>query len=62
MAYNFVPCDRDQQFLMPPSLDDWLSKDHLARFVVAVVDTLDLLPSTPAAAPTVGGGPPTTRR
>ncbi|MGH2675635.1 MAG: transposase, partial [Actinomycetota bacterium] len=27
---------------MPPSLDDWLPKDHLARFVVAVVDTLDL--------------------
>lgn len=42
MAYNFVPCDRDQPFLMPPSLDDWLPKDHLARFVIAVVDTLDL--------------------
>src|SRR5918995_1618357 len=42
MAYNLVPCDRDQQFLMPPSLDDWLPKDHLARFVVAVVETLDL--------------------
>ncbi len=42
MAYNFVPCDRDQPFLMPPSLDDWLPKDHLARFVVAVVETLDL--------------------
>ncbi len=42
MAYNFVSCDRDQPFLMPPSLDDWLPKDHLARFVVAVVETLDL--------------------
>ncbi len=42
MAYNFVPCDRDQPFLMPPSLDEWLPKDHLARFVIAVVDTLDL--------------------
>lgn len=42
MAYNFVPCDRDQQFLMPPSLDEWLPKDHLVRFVIAVVDTLDL--------------------
>ncbi|MGH2765018.1 MAG: transposase, partial [Actinomycetota bacterium] len=44
MAYNFVTCDRDQQFLMPPSLDDWLPKEHLARFVVAVVDTLDMSP------------------
>ena len=42
MAYNFVPCHRDQPFLMPPSLDEWLPKDHLARFVIAVVDTLDL--------------------
>lgn len=42
MAYNFVPCDRDQSFLMPPSLDEWLPKDHLARFVIAVVETLDL--------------------
>ncbi len=42
MAYNFVPCDRNQPFLMPPSLDDWLPKDHLARYVIAVVETLDL--------------------
>ena len=42
MAYNFVPCDRNQSFLMPPSLDDWLPKDHLVRFVIAVVETLDL--------------------
>lgn len=42
MAYNFVPCDRDQPFLMPPSLDEWLPRDHLSRFVIAVVDTLDL--------------------
>src|SRR6266508_5225577 len=27
---------------MPPSLDDWLPKDHLARYVIAVVETLDL--------------------
>jgi transposase len=42
VAYNFVPCDRGQQFLMPPSVDEWLPRDHLARFVVAVVETLDL--------------------
>jgi transposase len=27
---------------MPPSLDDWLPQDHLARFVAALVDQLDL--------------------
>src|SRR6266542_6482280 len=27
---------------MPPSLDEWLPQDHLARFVIAVVETLDL--------------------
>lgn len=42
MGYNFISCDRDQQFLMPPSLDEWLPKDHLARFVVEMVDLLDL--------------------
>jgi len=43
VAYNFVACDRDQSFLLPPSLDEWLPKDHLVRFVIAIVDTLDLL-------------------
>lgn len=42
MGYNFISCDRDQQFLMPPSLNEWLPKDHLARFVVEMVNVLDL--------------------
>jgi transposase len=42
VGYNFVACDRDQQFLMPPSLNEWLPKGHLARFVVEMVDVLDL--------------------
>jgi transposase len=42
VGYNFIACDRDQQFLMPPSLDDWLPRNHLARFIVDVVETLDL--------------------
>ena len=33
MAYNFLPAERDQLYLMPPSLRDWLPKDHLALFV-----------------------------
>jgi len=32
--------DRDQSFLLPPSLDDWLPQDHTARFVAEVVDEL----------------------
>jgi transposase len=37
--------DPDQSFLMPPSLDDWLPRDHTARFIAEVVDEmLDLTP------------------
>jgi transposase len=39
---NFRPIDRDTGFLLPPSVDDWLPEKHLARFVVEVVDGLDL--------------------
>jgi transposase len=39
---NFRPTDRLTGYLMPPSLDEWLPQRHLARFVVEVVDGLDL--------------------
>jgi transposase len=39
---NFRLIDRDTGFLMPPSVDDWLPERHLARFVVEVVEGLDL--------------------
>jgi transposase len=39
---NFRPPDRLTGFLMPPSLEEWLPERHLARFVVEVVDGLDL--------------------
>lgn len=42
MAYNLIACDRDQHFLLPPSINDWLEEDHLARFLVDVVDEMDL--------------------
>ena len=29
MAYNFLACDRDQPFLLPPDLRDWLPAEHL---------------------------------
>jgi transposase len=44
MAYNFRACDRDQAFLLPPDVRDWLPADHLAWFVLDVVDQLDLGP------------------
>src|SRR3954453_13364315 len=42
MPQNFLACDRDQAFLLPPSVDDWLPADHFARFVIAVVEEIDL--------------------
>lgn len=39
---NFILADRKTDYLLPPSLDEWLDEDHLARFVVEVVDQLDL--------------------
>jgi transposase len=39
---RFVPVDRETQFLFPPSVQEWLPEDHLARFVVDVVEQLDL--------------------
>ena len=42
MAYNFLPCDRNQSYLLPPSLVDWLSEDHLAWFVLDAVEQIDL--------------------
>src|SRR6266498_131489 len=42
VAQNFVPCDREQELLLPPSLREWLPEDHLAWFVLDAVDEIDL--------------------
>jgi transposase len=42
MSVNVREADRDQLWLMPPSLADWLPEDHLAWFVIDVVAELDL--------------------
>jgi transposase len=42
VAQNFLPCDRDQDLLLPPSLREWLPEDHLAWFVLESVAELDL--------------------
>ena len=38
----FRPIDRATPYLLPPSVDEWLPADHLARFVVDIVEQLDL--------------------
>lgn len=42
MKSKFVEVDRETPYLLPPSLQDWLPAGHLARFVVEIVEQLDL--------------------
>jgi len=39
---RFLTIHRDTDFLLPPSVQDWLPEGHLARYVVEVVEGLDL--------------------
>jgi hypothetical protein len=39
---RFVPVDRDAANLLPPSLQDWLPEDPLARYGMDVVEALDV--------------------
>ncbi len=39
---RFKAVDRDTAYLLPPSVDEWLPQNHLARFVVEVIEQLDL--------------------
>jgi transposase len=38
----FRTTDRKSAYLMPPSIDEWLNEDHLARFIVEVIEKLDI--------------------
>jgi transposase len=42
MKTTFVQLDRETLYLLPPSIQDWLPEGHLARFVVEIVEQLDL--------------------
>jgi|TARA_B100000315_G_C14529957_1_gene565685 transposase len=42
MAYNFLGWDREQGYLMPPSMREWLREGHLAWFIVDAVEEMDL--------------------
>lgn len=42
MGCNFIPFDRNQQYLLPENMLEWLPEDDLAYFVMEVVDHMDL--------------------
>jgi hypothetical protein len=42
MAQRFIGCDREQSFLMPPDVRDWLPEGHFAWFVLDTVAAVDL--------------------
>ena len=44
MHSDFLSADRDSLYLLPPSVQDWLPVNHLARFIVDIVAQLDLTP------------------
>ena len=44
MTQKFIPTNREQLLLFPPSIQDWIPENHLARFVVEIVSQLNLQP------------------
>ena len=42
MAYNIKTINRDQIYLMPPSLQEWLPEKDMAWFIIDVVEQMDL--------------------
>ena len=42
MAYNFIECNRDQIYLLPPALQEWLPPGDLVWFVIDAVEEMDL--------------------
>ncbi len=39
---RFKTADRNTPYLFPPTIEEWISEDHLARFIVEIVEQLDL--------------------
>jgi hypothetical protein len=42
MSQNFIGCDRDQAFLMPVDMREWLPEDHLVWLVLDAVAEMGL--------------------
>ena len=55
---KYLPYDSDQILLLPPNLNDWLTPDHLARFISDVVDGLDISEITSSYEKEFRGAPP----
>jgi transposase len=41
MGYNFQPYQQDQVLLLPPSLDEWVAEDSMARFINDIVEHME---------------------
>ncbi len=39
---EFVDCERDQAFLLPPDLRDWIPEDGLVHFVIEAVERVEM--------------------
>jgi len=39
---SYIQADRETPYLLPPSVDEWLPANHLARFILEVIEQLDL--------------------
>lgn len=44
MAQNFLACEREQPFLLPPDVREWLPEEHLAWFVIDAIGVMDTAP------------------
>jgi hypothetical protein len=42
MGQNFLAADREQAFLLPPDVREWLPEGHFAWFVIDAVERIDL--------------------
>jgi len=42
MAYNFKMVDRETDYLLPPSMRDWLPEEHLAWFIIEAMEAMDI--------------------
>src|SRR2546421_4940821 len=58
LVYNFRPVDRNQRFLLPVDMMEWLPRDHFVYFLVELVEALDTSPSLAGHRTEGRGGPP----
>ena len=58
MSKKYRYYDPQQSLILPPNLDDWLSKDHLARFIDNVVEDIDISSIMDYYEEEMKGGPP----